>query len=212
MDGVTAGRRPGHAEQAVAGGAPSGFSRIQIAWCAGCWPTSPRPPRVPPALPYHRRPPVNGRAKGPVLPRPAAGDRQPAKILIRSSFSTPMMALACLTAEPWAAMTAGRRSHRAERSPATSLWVSWPSRAVLRALHSGGSPTFRHRHSGPGRAAQADGPAARRRGVQRRGCEVRPHLVDDETTPPPAGSSQPGGHQRPWPGRRHARPAQRPAR
>ena len=107
VDGVTAGVRSGHAEQAVAGGAPSGFSRIQIAWCAGCWPTSPRPPGS--HLPFHTTAgrPVNGRAKGPVLPRPAAGDRQPATILIRSSFSTRMMALACVAAEPRAAMTTG---------------------------------------------------------------------------------------------------------
>jgi hypothetical protein len=51
VDGVTAGVRPGHAEQAIAGGAPSGFSRIQIAWCAGCWPTSPRPQGS--HLPFH---------------------------------------------------------------------------------------------------------------------------------------------------------------
>jgi len=51
VDGVTASRRSSHAEQAVAGGAPSGFSRIQIAWCAGCWPTSPRPQGS--HLPFH---------------------------------------------------------------------------------------------------------------------------------------------------------------
>jgi hypothetical protein len=57
--------------------------------------------RVPPALPYHHGPPASGRAESPVLPRPAAGDRQPAKMLIRSSSSTRPMALACgITASP----------------------------------------------------------------------------------------------------------------
>jgi hypothetical protein len=106
------------AEQAVAGGTPSGFSRIQIAWCAGCWPTSPRPPRIPPALLYHRGPPASGRAESPALPRPAAGDRQPAKMLIRPIRQHPHNGAGMRhrrIARPRAAMTAGRRSHSHHR-------------------------------------------------------------------------------------------------
>jgi hypothetical protein len=69
---------------AVAGGTPSGFSRIQIAWCVGCWAHIPASSRVPPALPYHRGPPVSGRAKSPVLPRPMADDRRPVTMPIRA--------------------------------------------------------------------------------------------------------------------------------
>jgi hypothetical protein len=56
--------------------------------------------RVPPALPYHRGPPINGRAQSPGLPRPAADDRHLAKMLIRPSFSSHMVTLACRIAEP----------------------------------------------------------------------------------------------------------------
>ncbi len=57
------GRLHGRAKQAFAGGAPSGFSRIQIAWCVGCWPTSPRPQGVPPCTYMSSLPAIN--AQGP---------------------------------------------------------------------------------------------------------------------------------------------------
>jgi hypothetical protein len=50
-DGVPTGPLQGHAHRAGVGGAPSGFSRIQIASCEGCWPASPRPPGS--HLPFH---------------------------------------------------------------------------------------------------------------------------------------------------------------
>ena len=168
-----------------------------------------------PTCPFHtnRRPPVNGRAKGPVLPRPAAGDRQPATILIRSSFSTRMMALACGRRRSGAAMTAGRRSHRAERSPATPSWLSWPCRAVLRALYSGGSWRFRNRHSGPAALRKLMGPAAPAARSAAAGLwgPVSSGGRQDDARRPVAPASRQGGHQRPWPacdmpGRRLAPP------
>jgi len=83
VDGVTAGRRQGQAEQAVAGGIQSGFSRIQIAWCAGCWPTHPRVLQGPTCPSIPPRPTGQRQGPSPLLPRPAADDRQPATMLIR---------------------------------------------------------------------------------------------------------------------------------
>ena len=64
-------------------------------------------------------------------------------MLIRPSFSTRMMALASAITESRPTMTAGRRSHRSERSLATPSWVSWPSRlAAIRVIRCLGPGTF----------------------------------------------------------------------
>ena len=53
--GPAASRVPGATQQAFEV-RPIRFSRIQIAWCVGCWPTSPRPHGPLPAVTHHRCP------------------------------------------------------------------------------------------------------------------------------------------------------------
>jgi hypothetical protein len=99
--------------------------------------------RVPPALPYHRGPPAGGRAESPVLPRPAAGDRHPAKMLIRPSCSTRLMALACgIAASPGSHHRPAQiTQNRSERSPPAPPSVSWPPRPAGRRAVTSDSQT-----------------------------------------------------------------------
>jgi len=91
--GERCGQAAGASETGIRRKGPSGFSRIQIAWCAGRWPTSPRPHGSLPAH-YLSSPPTPSarRAESPVWPRPAAHDRHLTTMLIRPPSSGRTMA------------------------------------------------------------------------------------------------------------------------
>jgi hypothetical protein len=118
---------------------PIRFSRIQIAWCAGCWPTSPRPPGS--HLLFHATA-ADPPAAGPKVRychdlRPVTGSPGDADQAILQHPPDGAGIRHRRIARPRAAITARRRSPRSERSPPASSSVLAESRRVRISIHRG---------------------------------------------------------------------------